>query len=151
MIRKTYRVTIDCEVQFDDVTMERAREYMARRAEARAEEPHLHVVERCPSEADIAAQRALQVELERMPEQLDLWLKDKVWLEVVHGMEYEQCTFPSDRVILHPAIERLPPRERHWWRQTLDSGDDTLFERWDDMLDAVTADIRGVTIRQVEP
>lgn len=149
MVRKRYRVTIECDVQVDDLTMDFVQARAARRPEPAPEWVRSGWAHRTTTEGEVDAMRALQEELFKSPRHLDLFIQNWIWEELLHLEEDARPESPSESDILRPVIERLPPRARHWWRQTLFSGDDDLFERTDDFFSALSLRLGPVAITEV--
>lgn len=138
MIRKRYRVTVDVDVDIHDITFERAQAREAEREAARLAEGRLLETEpRIPVREDIDACRALQLEFLKDTALLDTWLREQVLTDTVHEL-YETAEMSGRQTHeLMPAIERLPPWARHWWRETM-SAEDDLGERVDEFYDSIT-------------
>jgi hypothetical protein len=151
-IRKRYRVTIDVDINVDNITLEKAKVRTAERTAAILSEGGTpdEGTGLLAAERDLAAQRALQDELMRDPELLDPWLKGLVRMELGRMIDEYRPEPTDEGVFLHPAIERLAPGERHWWRQTLYSGEDDLYDRQEDWWDSVRTEVAGITIGEVD-
>ncbi len=155
MFRTRYRIMIDVDVELEDATFERS---LARAVERREDwikreqsgEEHLAAEPTIPSEADVSAVRALQLELFRERGVLDEWLQRLVLEEAAEQMRDAAEATETARELLHPAVERLPPRARHWWRQAFYSEDDYMFERIDQLHDCLEMKARPIAVFEVE-
>lgn len=137
---KRYRIMIDFEV-----TMEYLTESML---EAEAEAGELASPADPLSPARIAAfrhQHALQQQMLKMPEVLNLWLQR----ESILNLQYEafmraELTLGSDRELLLPAIEELPSPSRHHFREALAA--DALYEALDWFKDLAKSEVIAVAV-----
>ncbi len=153
MIRKRYRLQIDFDMMIHDATAERCATVRERGRESRAGDDLPLVPEDIsenPSQEDLDSTQALMDEIMKDPDLFLAWMSKNVLLyaedAVAHAIEGTQRV---DQ-ILHPAVERLPPRARHWWRQTFGAEDDDTAERVVYLFDVLSCHARRPTVFEVD-
>jgi hypothetical protein len=150
MIRKRYRVTVDVDVDIDDITIERAEARSAERAaDHRASGNRWSSAPERPNQEDIDACRALQVEFLKDPDLLDAWLREHVLTNTAQDLVESVEASSRETHKLRPGIERLPPRARDWWHETLHSEDD-LIDRIDEFYDSIRTSMGSVRIFELK-
>jgi hypothetical protein len=150
-IRKRYRVTVDIDVNVDELTMDEARARVARQNAAVLSEGFdlgKGALQAAPDERDVAAIRALQHELMRRPDALDRWLRQSVEVALLSRWDETTLATEDEETLLRPVVERLPPPYRHWWRQTLYS-DDERHDRLELLLNCIESESGPLRIREI--
>jgi len=153
MIRKRYRLQIDFDMMIHDATAERCTAVRERGRDSRASDDLPPVPEERPEspiQEALDSTQALMAEIMKDPAVLIAWMSKNVLLyaedAVAHFLE------ETERVdqILHPAVERLPPRARHWWRQTFSAEDDETAEQVQYLFDVLSCHARRPTVFEVD-
>ena len=153
-----YRVTLDVDVEMAEISKEWADARLAQSNATRLSNGFLPL-ETEVDEATIAAAAALQREVLRDQPLLDQLIRRLVLMEieVITGLHEGHRTggeeSPPVRLedILHPAIERLPPRERHWWRQMVARDDDEAGDAVDHFYTAFDFQLGPLRVGRCPP
>lgn len=139
MIRKRYRLTLDVDVMLHDITPERCAAVFEQRRETWIRNGFTSLLECLPAGGPdltaIESTRALVTAIEKDPVLLDQWLQKTVLLYAMDVVETASQGTEPDEKMLHHAVERLPPRARHWWRQTFHAEDETTYDRIEYLFD----------------
>lgn len=153
MLKRRYRVVIECEVTVSDLTPQGVK--------ARHAEFHQRWVERfggkglyeppereLPPEQVLEDQRLLQEALLASPELLEDWIIDGI-ATCFSDLELEGFDGELDSsTALLPAVEKLPPRQRHLFREAIAQG--RLVEIAGEFYDSFESKQRFVRLERVE-
>ncbi len=156
MIRKRYRVQVDFDVMIHEPTPERCAAVFERFWAGQARlglVPFPESRPDGPSQDAIDSTQALMAEIMKDPALLDSWICKGILLYAEDAVAGANQASERDREILHPAVERLPPRARHWWREAFNAGDaddDAMVERVEYLFDTVSFHTRRPTVFEVD-
>lgn len=154
MIHKRYRLQLDLDVTLHDMTAEKCDAIYERRREIWATHGFTDVPERVhdgPDRWAIESAEALKAAILNDPVLLDTWFRKSILLYAEDEITEANNNSPPDEDILHPAIESLPPRSRHWWRQTFaEDADDLTLERVEYLFQFLDIKCQPPTVQELE-
>lgn len=152
MLKRRYEVTITCDVEVRDLTMEWIEAEYAEAEQRRAQLGWPGVEDFAvplPAPEHVSDMRMLQEALLASPDLLDMWLEDEVASEMgARGLEECEPTVSRMEKTLTPIIESLPARQRHRFRESLAKG--TFVEDNDDFFRSFQIEVAGVRILEAD-
>lgn len=152
MLRRRYRVTIEYDVEMQELSLfgihRRHAEWLKRREARWGAEPPPFVWE-APTESEVEEMRALQRAIAETPDVFDAWVVDSLVSRMKEGLDIETLE-PSEHPeqVLLPAVEALPFRTRHRYREAVAKR--RLLDVADEMFQSIEMDVEAVEIEVVE-
>jgi len=137
MLNKRFRVVIDVDVTVRDLTLDAALEAHRERA-LNCASCGLGCEMPIPTAESIERQKRLLDALMLHPQALAEWLRHDALRCIVDDFE-PLVPLLDYEPLLKPAIESLPPRERHQYRQAMAAGD--WIDMSDELFDTFSATI----------
>ena len=152
MLRRRYRLTVEFEVEMQELSMSVIHRRHAARLKWREEhvghEP-LPFTWEPPRWNEVEDMRALQRAIVETPGVFDAWNLDSIRAQAKDGLDIETVEHQvAEDMILLPAVETLPPRQRHRYREA--AARERLCEQVDEMLDSIVMKVDRATVEVVE-